>query len=204
MKNKLVYGVGVNDADYLLQTFQYIGGRKIRNWICPYYVTWKKMLERCYSDKWHTARPRYLDCYVVKDWLLFSNFKAWMETQDWEGNHLDKDLLVKENKIYSPETCVFLTPRVNTFMVECTKARGDWPIGVTWNKKDQRFKAQCSNPFSGVQEYLGYFEDPMEAHKAWLKRKQHHAHELAKLQTDSNVAKALINRYSVEIYTALS
>ena len=198
---KLVCGVGINDADYVVEkreTIGYVNGKRKQKlvWICPYYETWKSMIERCYSAKYQERRPTYKGCSVSEEWLTFSNFRAWMVTQDWEGKSLDKDLLVEGNKIYGPETCVFVSPMVNSFTTDSGAARGKWLIGVCWVKGANKFKSQCRNPFTKRPEYLGYFTCEQEAHEAWLKRKIELAHELATIQTDPRVAKALIERYS--------
>jgi hypothetical protein len=119
-----------------------------------------------------------------------------MEKQDWEGLQLDKDLLFEGNKIYSAETCVFVTKAINTFTTDRGNDRGEWLIGVDWHKRVGKFKSQCRNPFTKKGEYLGYFACEQQAHKAWLKRKLELAHLLAAEQTDERVAKALIERYT--------
>lgn len=117
-RNKLVHGVGVNDANYPVVNYSStnkITGKPTQT-ICIFYNTWKAMLERCYSESLKRRRPSYIGCTVCEEWLLFSNFKVWMETQDWKGNQLDKDLLIEHNKVYSPETCLFLSREVNSFL----------------------------------------------------------------------------------------
>lgn len=198
---KLVHGVGINDVDYAvthLETVGYVNGKRKQKlvWECPFYRAWKNMLARCYSTKYQERKPTYAGCVVSDKWLTFSVFKIWMMTQDWEGNQLDKDLLIEGNKVYSPDTCVFVTPTVNKFANDNRASRGEWLVGVSWDKGKGKFKSQCSNPFSGEQETLGYFTCEQEAHEAWLKRKLELAHELAVIQTDFRVAEALINRYS--------
>lgn len=199
-KQKLVYGVGINDADYVVQKFETIdvdGKQKQRGvWICPYYRVWKGMLERCYSTKTQEKYPTYKGCVVSDEWLTFSNFKRWMECQDWEGKHLDKDLLFVGNKVYSAETCVFVTRFVNNFTLERLNDRGEWLIGVCWHKATGMFISRCSNPFTKKREHLGLFTSELEAHQVWLKRKLELAHLLAAEQTDTRVAKALIERYT--------
>jgi len=198
---KLVCGVGNNDADYAVAKFEpisYVNGKRKqkRVWICAYYEAWKAMLNRCYSAKLHERQPTYAGCTVSAEWLTFTNFKAWMETQDWQGKQLDKDLLFEGNKIYSPEACVFVTKMVNSFTTDRGADRGKWLIGASWNKEKEKFEAQCRNPFTKKNEYLGLFACEQEAHRAWLKRKLELAHELAAIQSDQRVAKALIDRYS--------
>lgn len=198
---KLVYGVGINDAGYDVQKFEtigYAGGKqkKKRVWVCPYYSRWVDMLKRCYSAKLQDRCPTYKDSTVSDEWLTFSVFKGWMEKQNWKGNQLDKDLLFEGNKLYSAETCVFVTQTVNKFTTDRGNDRGEWLIGVGWHKSKEKFQSRCSNPFTNKREHLGSFTCEQEAHEIWLKRKLELAHELAAIQTDPRVAKALIDRYS--------
>lgn len=198
---KLVHGVGINDADYVVEKYEeigYVGGKRKRKrvWACPYYLAWRGMLMRCYSDKYQERKPTYVGCTVSEDWLTFSNFKEWMEKQDWEGLHLDKDILFEGNKVYSAEACVFITPTVNLFTTHDKSSRGEWPVGVCLHKPTGKFHSRCCNPLSGGRESLGFFDCEQEAYEAWAKRKLELAHELAAIQDDPRVAKALIDRYS--------
>ena len=198
---KLVHGVGINDADYVVEkreTIGYVNGKqKLKQvWICPFYLAWRNMIQRCYSAKYQERYPTYAGCSVSDEWLTFSNFKAWMMTKDWQDNHLDKDLLFEGNKVYSSETCAFVPGIVNNFITESGAARGEWLIGVAWHKGTNKFTSYCRNPFTKKQEYLGLFTCELEGHEAWLKRKLELAHELAAIQEDPRVAEALINHYS--------
>lgn len=201
MKIKLVHGVGINDADYVVQKWEtvgYVDGKRKQNlvWYCPYHRTWKSILERCYSAKYQNKYSTYKGCSVSEEWKIFSNFKLWMEKQQWEDKQLDKDILFEGNKVYSPETCVFVTRATNMFTIDSGASRGERLIGAYWNKASGKFQSRCSNPFTKKYEHLGLFACELEAHKAWLKRKLELAHELAAIQTDERVAKALINRYT--------
>ena len=198
---KLTYGVGINDADYVTQKNEIIGyvdGKRKQKvvWRCPYHRAWEHMLERCYSTKYQEKQPTYKGCSVSDEWLVFTSFKSWMMAQDLEGKHLDKDLLFDRNKVYSADTCVFVSQTVNSFTIDSGASRGKLLIGVDWNKAAGKFKSQCSNPITKKREHLGYFTCELEAHQAWLKRKLELAHELAAIQEDPRVAKALIDRYS--------
>lgn len=153
------------------------------------------MLKRCYNHSHIRRHSSYADCLVCDEWLIFSNFKRWMETQDWEGKQLDKDLLVEGNKIYSPDTCVFVDAITNTFTIDCSASRGKWPIGVSFDRSKGSFKVRCSNPFTKTNESIGRFSCPDAGHLAWRKRKHELACQLAELQTDDRVAKALKNKY---------
>ena len=198
---KLVYGFGINDADYVVRKWVTIGyedGKRKRKlvWVCPYHRVWESMIERCHSTKYQERNPTYKGCRVSDEWLTFSNFRRWMEEQDWEGMQLDKDLLFEDNKVYSAETCVFVSGIVNSFTLGCGASKGEWMIGVYWNKPAGKFHSQCCNPFTKKREHLGYFDCEIEAHQAWLERKLELAHLLAAEQTDERVTKALIERYT--------
>lgn len=190
-KNKLVHGVGVNDADYPVYKTE---NRKIV-WQCPYYRTWLDMLKRAYSAKLKKKYPSYEGVTVCKEWHSFMRFRAWMLAQDWKGNELDKDILFQGNKVYSPDTCVFVDGVVNLFLTDRAASRGEWPIGMHWNEQNQKLRSQCRNPFTKKLESLGYFTCPDQAHQAWKKRKHELACQLADIQTDERVANALRNRY---------
>lgn len=198
---KKIYGVGINDANYKVQIFETIGvkddGSLIRKilWHCPYYTCWKNMLRRCYSEKFLKKNPSYLGCYTVPEWHYFMAFRVWMEKQDWKGKSLDKDLIFPGNKVYGPETCIFISAKINTFITESNSSRGEWPIGVYFNKKKQEFVAQCNDIETGKNRYLGRSNDAQEAHKKWLTFKLEQAMILASREIDERIAKALIERY---------
>lgn len=188
--NKLVCGKGINDAAYPVQPT--IDGKIVP---CPYYVKWKSMLERCYSEKYHKVKPTYENCTVCDDWILFSNFRQWMIQQRWEGKSLDKDFLFEDNKVYSPEKCVFISSQLNSFITDCGKSRGDHPIGVYFNKPTGKFQTRCHNPFTKKLVHLGYYNTPEEAHKAWKKYKNEMAIQYAELQTDDRIKEVLLTKF---------
>jgi len=119
-----------------------------------------------------------------------------MVEQDWEGKEIDKDILVKGNKIYSPETCVFVDRAINLFLTDNGARRGICPIGVHIDSGGYII-GQCSNPFSSSRNArLGVYITAAAAHQAWKKRKHELACKLADLQTDERVANTLRARYS--------
>lgn len=197
--NRLVSGVGTNDADYVTQKEEIINGKRIQVWICPYYRTWRSMLNRCYSNNYKSKRPSYIGCSVAEEWLKFSIFKEWMKSQSWEGNNLDKDLLIKGNKIYSPSTCIFVSPQINGFIVDNAASRGNLMIGVSlayYKNRVNKFMAKCSNPFTKKEDHLGYFYTEKAAHEAWKNKKHQHALIYADMQTDQKIKDALRSRYA--------
>lgn len=201
-RNRLIYGVGFVDIDYEVTRSENVGGKHKIVWICPYYSKWSGMLERCYSGKWLNKHQSYLGCAVHPSWLYLSNFIKWVDSQpnrDWQMCNLDKDLLIEGNKLYSPNTCVFIDQRINKFLTDSAKNRGDCLIGVTYHRRDNIYEVKCCNPFADNKEdgrYLGRYIDELEAHLAWKAKKHEYACRLADLQTDMRVAEALRNRYS--------
>lgn len=200
-KSKLIFGVGINDSPVPVSERVMIEGKAKFLWRCPYYVKWVSMFARCYSELELRKYPTYEGCRVSNDFLKFTDFKKWVDSQpnkDWENCHLDKDVLFEGNKIYSPETCVFISRELNTFLTEADNSRGDYLIGVTYHKRDKVFEAKCNNPFAENREegrYLGRFSTEMEAHLAWKLKKYEYAKMFAELQADSRVSSALIKRY---------
>jgi hypothetical protein len=174
MSKRLVFGVGINNADYKQEerirwkTEDGINKSKLL-WQCPYHLKWHNILQRCYSPAYHKLKETYRDCYICDEWKLFSNFKAWMELQDWENKVLDKDLLIENNKEYSPDTCIFISRDLNTFLTLSDKTRGNYPIGVNYYRWNNSFRAGIC--YKGKSKSLGYFSTPEEAHLQWQKAK---------------------------------
>lgn len=182
---RLVQGVGINDVG-CTTTYNASG----KNAICNYYKRWADMLSRCYSAKRQEKQPTYKGCSVVDEWLIFSNFRSWMVEQDWEGNHLDKDLLIEGNKVYGPGTCVFVSQSLNKLMNNHALGCGDQPIGV--HSYCGKYKAQISKGKKRV--YLGTFKTPEAAHIAWRKAKSKIIMESAITQQDNRVFISLVKR----------
>lgn len=194
-KGKLVWGVGINDADYAVQ--HRVGKKRMPG--CPFYQSWQNMLQRCYSAKRHARNPSYIGCHVDPEWHSFMAFRQWMISRKWQGMHLDKDLLFPDNKLYSPETCIFIASNLNKFLCDAGSIRGEWPIGVCWAKREQKFLARCCDPFdNGKHKFLGYFDCPKLAHHAWRIAKHRHALRYADMQTDPRIAQALRTRYLLQ------
>lgn len=138
------------------------------------YLTWKNMLNRCYSDQVQLYNPTYEDCLVADEWLNFQNFAQWYVENYYEVYNetmsLDKDILFKGNRIYSPETCIFVPQKINNLLVKSDKLRGDLPIGVC-NYKNNKFISYCSDGY-GNCVCLGIFETALEAFQSYKKYKE--------------------------------
>lgn len=166
-KKGLLFGIGINDADYAVKK----GARGAVKVNCKFYSVWADMLMRCYSEYYQSRNRSYIGSSVCNEWLTFSNFKKWMETQDWEGKELDKDLISFGNKVYSPENCLFIDKYVNTFFCKCFHQIGDCKVGVCWSKRRGMYRAQCRDSLSNRRHALGFLNDEEDAHKAWKAKK---------------------------------
>lgn len=169
---KLIYGIGINDADYkvtIVEEIKSVNGKRRQRevWRCPFYSTWKNILTRCYSKSEHKRLPTYKNCEICNEWKYFSNFRKWMILQNWENKSLDKDLLLDDNKIYSPETCIFLESGLNSFLAK-PKETVTY-VGVTYNKRGDNYISRIY--YNGKRKYLGTFENPFDAHRFWQKEK---------------------------------
>jgi hypothetical protein len=192
---KPIYGVGINDADYVVKKTTYKNGKYEVLWQCPFYQKWIGIIKRCFDKNYHKRFPTYSKCTICDEWVYFSKFKSWMETQDWEGKELDKDIILENNKIYSPSTCCFLDKNIN-LVIATSRKNKSCMTGVVFNKIKRKFEARCSNPFSEKDDYLGVFDNELDAHNAWKSRKHHYACIFAEMATDERVAKALRIRYA--------
>lgn len=161
-RNILVEGVGINDVPFVVRPT--IGNKKV---IHPAYTVWQHMLQRCYNAKVKEKHPTYTNITCCEEWLSFSNFALWFKDNYIHGYHLDKDLLVKENRIYAPDTCIFSSPEINAFLTIRGNCRGNLPLGVSLHLS--KFRAVVSN--NSKQLHLGCFNTKEEAHQAWQKAK---------------------------------
>ena len=112
------------------------------------YNTWRAMIERCYNKNKHD-RPTYDECTVCNEWHNFQNFAEWHEENYYEIDNekmcLDKDIMIKNNKIYSPETCIFVPNRINVLFTKRQNKRGKTFIGLSMYGKDKKFRVSCQN-----------------------------------------------------------
>lgn len=184
-RRKSVFCVGINDAPYTVT--QKVNGKRVK---CLFYQTWQGMLERCYSPKEHIRHPTYSACSTCDDWLYFMSFRDWMIGQDWKSKQLDKDIIKAGNKLYSPDTCIFVSNALNKLLIDHAARRGKFPIGVCYNKRIKKY--QSSIKINGNQKHLGYFNTPEEASEVYREEKYNEILRHAKMQTDPRVKYGLI------------
>ena len=173
------------------------------------YIAWYDMLRRCYDPKFHEKNPTYKECEVDEGWYNLQSFGDWFADNYYEIENekmcLDKEILNKDNKVYSLNACIFVPHNINTLFIKCDKSRGEYPIGVYYDKRDKKFRAQCSiYDFKERKRktiYLGYYDTPEKAFEVYKKYKENHIREVAdyyKKQIPERLYQALYE-YEVEI-----
>lgn len=171
---------GVVDVDYTPLSWKKIVGddgirKKVIDWICPAFSTWRDMLTRCYGKR-NKKNLTYIECSVTQEWLSLKTFKLWFDSNYVEGWELDKDILIGDNSIYSPLTCVFVPSWLNRAFPKNNPSAA-LPMGVGYKKKPDDMINELAKPFAakifsqGKQNYLGNYKTPEEAHKAWQQAK---------------------------------
>ena len=195
--NRLVYGIGINEQDRPIRE----DGKQTKE-----YKLWCRMLERC-NSKFCIKRPTYEGTTCSENFKIYSYFYDWCQEQtgfnnkddDGKSWHLDKDILLKGNKLYSEDTCVFVPARINTLLIKVDSRRGEFPVGVSWHKASNKFVANCQAGY-GKMRHLGLFNTTQDAFYAYKVFKENTIQEIANKYRDTldkRVYDALIN-YNVE------
>ena len=174
--SKLVWGVGFNDKTRPAN----VDGKSVKE-----YALWLNMLKRCFSEECQNKQPTYKGCNVSDNFLSYAFFYDWCHKQigfksvDENGSSwcLDKDLLFVDNKTYSETACVFVPQEINLFFIDRGNDRGEYPVGVSFHKRDGKFQAQCT--VNGKQQYLGLYNTPEEAFTAYKPFKESLCKQLA-------------------------
>ena len=166
------------------------------------YMVWFRMLQRCYSENRQTKQPTYKGCTVSDNFKYFPYFKDWCVKQvgfgvaddNLEQFALDKDILVRGNKVYSEDTCVFVPREINMIIVTRKSRCGGLPVGVYFYKPTKKYKTQLS--MNGKRKSLGYYKTPEEAFLVYKQAKESYIKEVAnkwKGQVDVRVYEALMD-----------
>ena len=196
--DKSKFGIGyIGEADYKVS----INGEFTRQ-----YLTWSSMLMRSYSKKFHEKHPTYKGCTVVEEWHNYQNFAAWYDQNFYEidGHRmdLDKDILIRGNRLYSPETCVFVPQFINTLFVKREASRGSLPVGVRVDKSSRKNPYMArSGDNKGAQIFLGNYNTPELAFYAYKEFKEKVIKEVSEEYRDK-IPAVLYNAmlsYTVEI-----
>lgn len=190
-KNRgLVYGKGILDVNFSC---------KKDSVTAKAYKVYGSMLGRCYDESHRVYAITYKDCTVCDEWLRFSNFKKWFDENYVEGYALDKDILVKGNKVYSPETCCFVPREINSLLTNRRNHRNG-TIG-SYKTKSGKFIVHCNK--YGKPNLVGFFTSEKEAFDAYKKTKESYIKDVAKKyynegKITERVYDALM-RYEIEI-----
>lgn len=192
-----VYGVGVVGLERTR-----MNGKQLKS-----YQTWKSMLGRCYDEKCQQKQPTYKDCSICEEWLYYKNFKQWYDENYYDVNgeimNLDKDILVKGNKIYSPENCVFAPQNINKLFIKSNAVRGKLPIGVKWHKRDRVYESACSVfdliANKNKDKYLGRFSTSQEAFQVYKKIKEENIKQVADIYKEYIPSKLYEAMYGYEV-----
>ena len=186
--HKSLYNVGyVGEGNYLPSTHK------------KYYAMWTKILEMCYNEKSLITYPTYENCIVCEEWHNFQNFVKWCDKFYIEDYRLSKEILVKNNKLYSPLTCCFIPNTIYTLFNKKQNYRGQYPIGVSFSK--QRKKLTVTISINGKQNNLGFFDNELEAFNCYKIAKEKDIKEKAYQNKDlitNECFEAMLN-YQVEI-----
>ena len=150
------------------------------------YQKWHQMIKRCYDPHYLNRKPTYRDVFVCDEWLCFQNFAKWYENNYYKCNNeimeLDKDILVKGSKIYSPKTCCFVPRKINSLFIKQKNNRGKYPIGITdyYDKKGYNYLIVQCNTLE-KQEYLGTFplSEPFHAFYTYKQFKENYIKQVA-------------------------
>lgn len=170
------------------------------------YLYWNGMLKRCYSKIDLLRYPTYKKCEVNDEWFYLSNFSEWFNDNYYECGEermcLDKDILYKNNTIYSKNTCIFIPERINILFTKTNARRGNYPIGVCFNKRLGKYIAQVSKlnnneKHTKQQVHIGVFDTAEEAFYAYKKEKEKYIKEIADYYNSK------YNNFPVIVYNAL-
>ena len=187
----LVCGVGINDRSCPAK----VNGNHTKE-----YKVWRSMLNRVYGKAYLENKPSYLGCSVSDTFLYYHLFYNWCQIQtgfNAIGYSLDKDLLIKGNKLYSADTCVFIPNSINSLLTRSTSARGDYPIGVTKASKSNNFEANYS--IDNKRKYIGTYTTPEQAFQAYKIAKEAYIKEQAELYKDSIDPRAYLALLNYEV-----
>lgn len=165
--------------------------------------SWGGMIRSCYDELELNKNKTYKNAIVCDEWHNFQNFAKWYEENFYEIENkrmdLDKDILVKNNKIYSPETCIFVPHDINMLFVKSNKSRGNLPIGVSLIKNNNVYRARLM--IEQKEVHLGCFTEKIDAFYAYKNTKENYIKQIADEYNDK-IPKKLYDamyKYEVEI-----
>ena len=202
------YGyLGIDKNGNVPKAKEFKDGKSVATWE---YLKWKSMLRRCFDNKYKDRYPTYKDVTCCNRWLCFANFLedfAILKNEyNWSADeklNLDKDILHKDNKVYSLENCVLVPDWINSLFTKRDNDRGEYPIGVSYHKGAKKYQALCS--INGKQTRLGLYSTIEQAFNAYKIAKENEIKRIANecvskgyIVKDSRLYNAMIS-YQVKI-----
>lgn len=199
--------LGVDKNGIVLKTKELKDGKSVITWE---YTKWMNMLQRCFDNKYKERKPTYKDVTCCGRWLCFANFLEDLEIlkneYNWDEDiklNLDKDILHKNNKVYSLENCILVPDWINTLFIKSDAIRGQYPVGVSYHKQNKKYQAQCN--INGKQIRIGCYNTVKQAFNAYKITKEQEITRIADdcvskgyITKDSRLYNVMIN-YQVKI-----
>lgn len=149
------------------------------------YLVWYSMINRVHEANvlCRTDKTAWVGVDIDERFLNFQYFFEWYNENIWSYDCmvLDKDILLKGNKVYSPNTCILVDTRLNSLFTKTTRSRGLYPIGVYYKKDCGKYRAQCSmiTEKGKRQKYLGEYDTPQEAFEVYKEFKENYIKQVA-------------------------
>lgn len=185
----LIHGVGINDM--------------MNSTSSQHYTKWYNMLSRCYRNVESEKKNTYSGDSVAEEWHFLSNFHNWLlsikgytsgDDSYTKGKCIDKNLIIPASSVYSKETCVFVSPRINkvTFIRE---RDDDLPIGIR-KEANGHFSVRFCN------KYVTTKPTALEAHMVWLGERIKYMSNLAKSEMHEDMVGAMLLERHVKLMTS--
>ncbi len=134
------------------------------------YVIWCDILRRCYNEKRLKKYPTYKGCTVCDEWHNFQNFAEWFyENYPKDGNRydLDKDIKFNGNKVYGPETCIFVSHEKNMVKAHAKSYKAIFPEGKLFEFYNRREFCRKHNLNQGTFGMM--IRGFRKQHKGWTR-----------------------------------
>ena len=167
-----------------------VGGKKTLA-----YVQWHGVIRRSYDLMHKKKQKSYEKVNVCEEWHCFDTYAEWFYQQKgWDkGFQLDKDILGKGVRVYSPETCCLVPREINTAVKYGYVNEKGLLAGVSISSTG---KFIASLNIKKKKTHVGVYDTQEEASAAYVEAKEAYVKELAleyKDQIEPRAFEALMN-----------
>lgn len=178
-----ICGWGINDADFIV--YPKINGRRE---MIPTYRKWSNMLLRILDEKQLIKCPEYKDVSICKNWQYFTNFHNWMNNYigDITGLEIDKDIYIPGNKVYSSNTCCFVSKDINDLFRDNSKTKKSNLPNNIFTSPPNSYRAVYLGNYLGTSKDVDILVERVNLAKA------EHYEQLAEQQTDERIFTGLL------------